>query len=258
MKKWLVRILIGLLLAFVVVLTSAFVIEKTDRAVVTKYVENENLKTVKPEWKGVPVDEYGRFVNAEFPFLPKLADLLRWRFSANPQAAEKQNDKERLQVLDPNEFLNGDREGILWLGHASVLLRLAGKTVLLDPVFGEPAFIERYFALPSPLEKIRRVDYVLITHDHRDHADEETIKALAQKFPEAKFLAGLGTEDLLKDWSVPPDKMQTAGWYQQFDLDDENLKITFVPVRHWSRRGLTDTHAGIGTIAVVNIFERRD
>jgi L-ascorbate metabolism protein UlaG (beta-lactamase superfamily) len=242
MKKWLVRIFVGLLAALIVVLTSAFVIEKTDRAVTVKYVKNENLPTVMPDWKGVPVDERGRFVNAEFPFLPSTVDLLKWSLSGNPQKEEKRNDRERLEILDPSGFLNGEQDGILWLGHASVLIRLGGKTVLIDPVFGEPRFINRHFDLPSPLEKIRRVDYVLITHDHRDHADDATVRALAQKFPEARFFAGLGTENLLQEWSVAADKIQTAGWYQQFETGDAGLKITFVPVRHWSRRGLFDTN----------------
>jgi L-ascorbate metabolism protein UlaG (beta-lactamase superfamily) len=242
MMKWVVRVFVGLLLVFVVITTSAFVIEKIDKAVIAKYIRNENLKTVKTDWRGTPVDKKDRFVNVEFPFLPSTMDLLKWRFSGNPQKEEKQNDKNRLEVLDPTEFLNGDREGILWLGHASVLIRLSGKNILLDPVFGDPRFISRYFELPTPIEKIKQVDYVLITHDHRDHADETSVKAVAQKFPDAKFLVGLGMKDLLKDWTGGTERIQTAGWYQQFNLGDENLKITFVPVRHWSRRGLTDTN----------------
>src|SRR5687768_1161872 len=124
MKKWLIRIIIGFLLAVVVLITSAFVLEKIDKAVVVKHVQNENLKTVKPDWQGVPVDEKGRFVNAEFPFLPKTTDLLRWRLGSNPQKEEKQNDRERSKISDPTEFLNGNQNGILWLGHASFFIRL--------------------------------------------------------------------------------------------------------------------------------------
>jgi L-ascorbate metabolism protein UlaG (beta-lactamase superfamily) len=242
MKKWVFRIIGALFGTLVMIIASVLIFEAIDKAVIEKYVKNENLETVKVDWKGVPVDEKGRFVNTEFPFLPSTVDLLKWQFSSKPQKAEKQNDKERLQVLEPNEFLNGEQNGIFWLGHASTLIRLAGKNILIDPVLGEPRFITRYFELPSPIEKIKRVDYVLITHDHRDHADDATVKAIAQKFPEAKFLVGLGMDDLLKEWMVGADKIQTAGWYQQFKLSDESLKITFVPVRHWSRRGLFDTN----------------
>src|SRR5687767_12343312 len=152
MKKWFVRIIVGLFLVIVVLITSAFVFERIDKAVIVKHVSNENLKTVKADWKGTPVDEKGRFVNHEFPFLPNTLDLLKWRWNGNPQAEEKKNDRSPLQVLDATEFLNGENNGILWLGHASVLIRLNGKTILLDPVFGDPSLIERYLEVPSPIE----------------------------------------------------------------------------------------------------------
>ncbi len=241
MKKWFFRFS-GLLAVIFGGLAVFIIIGETDKAVVEKYVKNENLPTVKEDWKGTPVDQKGRFVNTEFPFLPSTIDLLKWRFSANPQEEEKKNDGFRLEVQNPDEFLSSEKDGILWLGHASILIRLEGKTVLLDPVFGDPSLIERYFELPSPLEKIRRVDYVLITHDHRDHLDEATIKAVAGKFPDAEFLLGLGAEDLLNEWTGDEKRIRTAGWYQQFALENTDLKITFIPVRHWSRRGLFDTN----------------
>lgn len=241
MKKWLLRISIVFLIV-IVSLLSLGLYSETDEAIVTKYTKNENLPTVRDDWPGTPVDQAGRFVNHEFPFLPSTLELLSWKLGTNKFAEEKKNDTARLKVLDPTAFLNSDQDGILWLGHASVLIRLAGKTILLDPVFGDPAFIERYFDLPSPIEKIKSVDYVLITHDHRDHLDEPTIRAIAKKFPEARFLAGLDSEDVLTHWTGNKDRVRTAGWYQQFAIGDEDLKITFVPVRHWSRRGLFDTN----------------
>ncbi len=241
MKKWFFRFL-GLLAVLFGIIAVLIIIGETDRAVVEKYVKNENLPMIKDDWKGTPVDQKDRFVNTEFPFLPSTVELLKWRFSTNPQAEEKKNDTFKLNIQNPDEFLNSEKDGILWLGHASVLVRLNGKTILFDPVFGDPSFIDRYFKLPSPLEKIRRVDYVLITHDHRDHLDEPTIKSIAEKFPDTKFLLGLGSEDLLNDWTGDEKRTQTAGWYQQFALGEKDLKITFIPVRHWSRRGLFDTN----------------
>lgn len=242
MKKWFIRIIFGLVLTAAVVLTSAFVLEKIDQAVVVKYVKNENLKTLKSDWKGVPVDKKGRFVNHEHPFLPKMTDLLKWQLGEKPLKEAKQADNERLEVKDPAEFLASERDGILWLGHASVYIRLNGKAILIDPVFGNPTFLKRFVEVPNPLEKIKRVDYVLVSHDHRDHCDEETLKSIARKFPNAKFLAGLGMQDLLNEWKTATNEVQTAGWFQEYDTG-EQVKIAFVPVRHWCRRGLFDTNA---------------
>jgi L-ascorbate metabolism protein UlaG (beta-lactamase superfamily) len=209
--------------------------------VIKRFARNENLKTVKPDWQGTPIDANGRFVNHEFPFSHDVFKVLQWQLGRNPQAVEKQNDTERLEVLDPKEFLNSETDGILWLGHAAFFIRLNGKCLLLDPVFGNPAFLKRFVDVESPLEKLTRVDAILISHDHRDHADKATIKKLAKKFPNAKTLAGLGMEDLINAWKTPTNDIETAGWYQQFSAFDD-LKITFVPVRHWSRRSLTDTN----------------
>ena len=89
--------------------------------------------------------------------------------------------------------------------------------------------------------KIEQLDAILVSHDHRDHADKATIKRLTRKFQNAKILAGLGMEDLMNGWKTPKNEVETAGWYQEFSAFD-NLKIALVPVRHWSRRSLNDTN----------------
>ncbi len=233
----------GAFLLFVLFIIAAAFIFWSDREkdVIVKYVRNENLPTVRADWRGTPVDEKNRFVNHEFPFLPKMSELLRWQLSANPQKAEKESDKTRLAVLDPTEFLQSEQDGILWLGHAGFFIRLNGKTILTDAIFGKPPFVKPFVDVPSPIEKIKAVDYVLISHDHRDHCDEETIKQIARKFPAAEFLAGLGAGDLLNGWT-PASKLQTAGWFQQFALSSDDIKIYFLPTRHWSRRALFDTN----------------
>lgn len=241
MKKWLVRIgaVIGVIIAALVIL---LIWSDSDTTVAERYVKNENLPTIKPDWPGTPVDKKDRFVNHEFPFLAKTSSLLKWQLSSNPFKKAKQNDTMRLEVKDPTAFLDSETDGILWLGHASFLIRLNGMNILLDPIFGKPPLITEYVSVPSPLDKIRKADYVLLSHDHRDHCDAGTLKQIAQKFPDAVFLGGLGMEDILIDWKTETNGVRTAGWFQQFNLPENAVKVFFVPVRHWSRRGFFDTN----------------
>jgi L-ascorbate metabolism protein UlaG (beta-lactamase superfamily) len=137
-------------------------------------------------------------------------------------------------------FLNSREDCIVWLGHASFFIRLAGVTMLIDPVFFNVSLIRRLSPLPVLPEQFKGLDYVLISHDHRDHCDEKSIRLLAGNNPEATWLTGLNMGKLLKGFNGS-DKIQSAGWFQQYKTG-EHIKITYVPSRHWGRRSVNDTN----------------
>lgn len=211
-------------------------------SVASSRISNGDAITIRKDWQGTPIDQYGRFMNHEFPFTSSIWDLIRWKAGGNPQRTEKAEDKFRLAVRDPSEFLRSERDGILWMGHATFFIRLNGKSILLDPVFGKPPLVSIYADIPNPLGELTSVDYILTSHDHRDHTDEASIRAIVRKFPNAILLAGLGAEDIFNEWKTPSNEVKTIGRFQQFTLPDDGLKIYFLPVRHWSRRGLLDTN----------------
>jgi len=244
MKKWFLRIAAGFLLLILLAVGTIFLSER-DMQNVTTRVKNDARSAIKPDWPGNALDQKVRFVNDEFPYLPKTTDLLKWQLGENPFENEKLNDLKRLEVKDPTAFLAGAENGILWLGHASFLIRINGTSILTDPVFDTPMFSKRLTEVASPLDKIRDVNYVLISHDHRDHMDEATLRAVARKFPNAKLFAGLRSDDVLNEWRTPSNPIATAGWFQKFDTD-ESIGIYFLPVRHWSRRFLFDTNWRLG------------
>jgi L-ascorbate metabolism protein UlaG (beta-lactamase superfamily) len=206
------------------------------------YTSNPDLSTIKLpfEWKGTPIDDKGRFVNHEFPFVDSLRDVFKWQTTINPQKAEKKNDKWKAEVLYNQAFIDSKDDCIVWLGHASFFIRLAGITFLIDPVLFNVSLIKRQSDLPLQADELHNIDYILVSHDHRDHCDEKSLKLLAKNNLDATYLTGLNLDTIIQSFTNS-SKIQTAGWYQQYKTEDA-VKVFYVPSRHWGRRFLTDTN----------------
>jgi L-ascorbate metabolism protein UlaG (beta-lactamase superfamily) len=135
---------------------------------------------------------------------------------------------------------------VTWLGHSTLLLELDGYRLLIDPVFGQRASPfqfagpERFFASPLPLSELPRVDAVLISHDHYDHLDTETVRALASR--ELLWIAPLGVGAHLEGWGVPAARIRELDWWQSARVRE--LQVTATPARHFSGRSVlfTDQH----------------
>jgi L-ascorbate metabolism protein UlaG (beta-lactamase superfamily) len=130
-----------------------------------------------------------------------------------------------------------------WMGHASVLLEIDGHTVLTDPVWSDRCSPsqnlgpKRFFAPPLPLEKLPKIDFVLISHDHYDHLDMDSILFLAKQ--DLKFLVPLGVGAHLEFWKVPSEKIVEMNWHESIQ-SARGLTITATPARHFSGRTLFD------------------
>lgn len=117
--------------------------------------------------------------------------------------------KTDMHTLPPDTAL------LLWFGHASYYLQTDGLKLLVDPHFSGSA--SPFPAIPpfpgtrvySP-DDVPAVDYTLITHDHWDHLDHETIRALGDKA--GTFICGLGIGAHLEHWGVSPERILEADW----------------------------------------------
>lgn len=192
------------------------------------------------EWKGTPLDSKGRFLNQEFAFINSLKALWKWQTMKNPQKDEKKKDTWKLTCKTDSDFLTSPTDCIVWLGHASFFIRIAGITLLIDPVLFDVSLIKRKVALPVDPFQLKHIDYILISHDHRDHCDKKSLELLAKNNPEAVYLTGLKVDAVIRK-ITKSTYIQAAGWYQQYKTKPE-IKITYVPSRHWGRRYLTDTN----------------
>ncbi len=201
---------------------------------------NPDLKNILPNYKGNFTDENNLFINEELPYTPNyLADVVRLGLQKKPFFFEKIKDKFRLTVVSDTTFLAHNADVIVWLGHCSFFVRLAGVSMLIDPVFfGLSMFVPRKSALPLNPNVFKNIDYVLISHNHRDHLDLKSLKLIVKNNPKTTLLTGLRNDVLLKS-HFPSATIQTAAWYQQFNTLS-GIEIVFLPTRHWSSRTLTD------------------
>ncbi|MEZ4776111.1 MAG: MBL fold metallo-hydrolase [Bacteroidia bacterium] len=157
------------------------------------------------------------------------------REPANPLPVEPFNTAE---FLTPSEYTK-----FIWYGHSVVLMRINNQTLLIDPMLGPNAspiapittrrFSENTLDL---IDVFPEVDLVLLTHDHYDHLDLDSIEKLKHKTK--KYFVALGVKRHLVKWGIPAENITEFDWWDQVTFED--IGITFTPTRHFSGRGLTD------------------
>ncbi|MDR7332630.1 MBL fold metallo-hydrolase [Roseateles asaccharophilus] len=189
------------------------------------------------------------FQNNDADFQPKsLADVLRWRWNASrlglpprPQAPIPTQAPD-LAFIRANAG-PAQQPAVTWVGHATVLAQLGGLSLLTDPIFSERA---SPFSFAGPkreqppgvaLRELPHVDAVLVSHNHYDHLDLPSCRALSrQPGGSPLYVVPLG----LKAWFEARGirRVVELDWWQETRLD--GVDIALVPARHWSARGLND------------------
>ncbi len=125
---------------------------------------------------------------------------------------------------------------LTWIGHSSFLLQLGGLNMLIDPVMSSSlgGVVPRNVAPGLSWSALpKKIDVVMITHNHRDHMDVPTLKKLG---PHPLYLVPHGMRHWFLKNGFP--QVQELEWWQQTQVG--NAIMTFVPAQHWSRRGLMD------------------
>jgi len=148
---------------------------------------------------------------------------------------------ENIDSLNLEEKKNIDR--LIWFGHSAFLLQLDGKNILLDPMLGKspaphPTIGASRFnsELPIEIQKLPKIDAIIISHDHYDHLDYGSIKILKEKTN--KFFVPLGVGAHLASWGIDTNDIKEHNWWDESNY--EGIKLAFTPSRHFSGRGLTN------------------
>ena len=136
----------------------------------------------------------------------------------------------QVQPLSPGQLAQAPDGTVYRLGHSTVLLKLQGRFWLTDPVFAERASPvqwagpKRFHAPPLALDDLPQLSAVVLSHDHYDHLDRETVIALAAKTD--VFLTPLGVGDRLVRWGVPRERIRQLDWWEHTDVDGVAVRRT--------------------------------
>jgi L-ascorbate metabolism protein UlaG (beta-lactamase superfamily) len=142
-----------------------------------------------------------------------------------------------------------------WLGHSTVLIEIDGVRVLTDPVWGPRASPlrlagpKRFQPVPVALREMPPVDLVIISHDHYDHLDYPTIRALARS--EVPFVTSLGVGAHLESWGIAPERITELDWWESHQLPTAGVRVTAAPSQHFSGRTMKTRNATLWSSFVV-------
>ena len=201
----------------------------------------ESLSEEHASWRAPHRDRGGRFYSPWASIKTKSwRDMLAWKLNENPHRALKReafSPRVEARPLDAWRAHSNAPMQVMWLGHASVYLRLGELHALIDPVFGDlNRFVRRQAPAPLSPDKFEHLDVVLLTHGHYDHLDVRSLDRLAQSWPQAVFLAPLGQGRYLP--ASAKARLVELDWWQQIEL--RGATLTLLPAQHWHQRGPLD------------------
>jgi L-ascorbate metabolism protein UlaG (beta-lactamase superfamily) len=176
---------------------------------------------------------------------PEKGGFWKWKWDQIRDGLPKRPEGGWRFALSMPSF--SENPSVTWVGHATVLLRVGGLNVITDPHFSERA---SPFAFAGPkrvvppvpaLDALPHIDVVVISHNHYDHLDHESVVRLAaQAGGPPKFFVPLGLQRWFATRSIEATEMD---WWESRTV--RGLELHFVPVQHWSKRTLTDENLSL-------------
>ncbi|MCP4755767.1 MAG: hydrolase [Proteobacteria bacterium] len=144
------------------------------------------------------------------------------------------------QAIERFHAMKG-KNTITWLGQSTFLIRMGGKTILTDPYLTEYAspfsvFGPRRFSSPGiSLENLPSIDIIVVSHNHLDHLDEETVESIKNK-KDVRVYVPLGIKSFFTERNYT--QVEELDWHEQKSVD--GLKLTALPTVHHSGRSMGD------------------
>lgn len=185
-----------------------------------------------------------RFRNIEPKPHHSFWSFLKWQFNREPQV-------EWLPQPGPAEpprlaeRVDGDELHVTYVNHATLLIQQHGLNILTDPLWSERSSPfswvgpKRFHPPGVALDALPPIDVILVSHNHYDHLDLATLRLLAERYPRARVVTGLGNAALIRQSGL--QHITELDWWQSLPLNDE-LTLHAVPAQHWSSRSRGDVN----------------
>lgn len=197
----------------------------------------KNVKNQSPAQLYEPHFNDGKYFN---PWIPGerggFLRFLKWKLTHKGQYTDEEkhykpkvikNLKDRIKAMPDVDF-------ITWIGHGTFLMRLQSEYWLTDPIFSKRAFLPKRVTPPAigaeELNELTDRVIVLISHNHYDHLDVESIRSLPQK---SRIFVPLGLKKYVESFSQ--GVVRELDWWEKVDISHDT-KLICLPAQHWSRR----------------------
>ena len=167
----------------------------------------------------------------------KFTDLFKMMTEDRPDPEFKESKKVDRKLLI--EHINSKTDFITWVGHSTLLVHIKGKLILTDPIFSDRcapvqfAGPKRYTSPAISIDSLPPIDIIVISHNHFDHLDRNTVGAL-KKNQSTKWFVPLGLKIWFEGMGVV--NVFELDWYENHSFSGVN--VTCLPSQHWSKRTL--------------------
>ena len=191
----------------------------------------------------IPISDHfdgERFYFPKNPMKEKsMFDLLEWKFKGSAAKWPKWIDTDQVKIKENR--VTDNTAHITFINHSTTLIQMNGINILTDPIYAKRTSPVS-FAGPARVKKpgvkfedLPKIDVVIISHNHYDHFDVDTLEKLVER-DNSKIIFGLGNSRYLKKHSKK--NAVELDWEQSHQIKD--VKITLLPCRHWNKRTLFD------------------
>lgn len=198
---------------------------------------------LNPYYQGPESDHFDgvRFFNPDGIPPKQLGDVLKWQLQGGRAKWPKTRPSLHASATPDARLAKSDC-AVTLIGHASFLVQVGGQNILIDPVFSERVSPVR-FAGPKRVNPVGiapgdlpEIDLILITHNHYDHLDLSTLKAMCGRF-DPKIITPLGNDAIIRK-AIPSAKVDVVDWGDMREVG--GVAVYTEPTHHWSARGIGD------------------